>query len=118
MESEFRRAADDPDVKRLFQRKGASSFEYMRVLDRILLIAENVEPVGEPPLCRDEDDRKFLHAAVAGDADYLVTFDNDLLDVGSIVRTAILPPAEALDRLRADGVALSPRPSRRTPSDR
>ncbi len=90
----------------MFQRKGAAAVDYERLLRRIVLIAESVEPLGEPPACRDEDDRKFLHAALFADADYLVTFDEDLLAIGTVGRTPILRPAEAVERLRADGAEI------------
>ena len=48
----------------------------------------------------------FLHAALTGDADYLVTYDDDLLVVGNIGRAVILKPADAVERLKADGVEI------------
>lgn len=41
---------------------------------------------------RDPDDDKFLECAVAGDADYLVSADADLLSLGEIQGIPILDP--------------------------
>ena len=50
----------------------------------ILPFCEVVPVFGPPPdpVCRDLDDNKFLHCAVAATADMIVTGDSDLLDVG------------------------------------
>lgn len=48
---------------------------------------------------RDPDDDKFIHAALAGRADVLISGDGDLLALGAVHGIAILPPARALDLL-------------------
>jgi putative PIN family toxin of toxin-antitoxin system len=45
---------------------------------------------------RDADDDKFVHAALASGAAYLVSGDSDLLDVPRLSRPAILSPGAAL----------------------
>ena len=57
-----------------------------------------VQPTGEPPPCRDEKDRKYLHCAVSGNVDFLVTTDLDLLVQERIASTQIVRPG-ALWRL-------------------
>ena len=47
-------------------------------------------------LCRDPKDHKFLIAALAGSADYIVSGDGDLLDMVSFESIPILRPAEFL----------------------
>ncbi len=47
--------------------------------------------------CRDADDDKFIHTALAAQTPWLVTGDKDLLDVPAIPGLRILPPAAALD---------------------
>lgn len=49
---------------------------------------------------RDADDDKFIHTALAGEADILVSGDRDLLDLGSIGKLRIITPAEAKDLLQ------------------
>jgi uncharacterized protein len=45
---------------------------------------------------RDADDDKFIHAALASSATWLVTGDQDLLVLGTVLGVRILTPAEAL----------------------
>jgi uncharacterized protein len=47
--------------------------------------------------CRDADDDKFLHAALAASATWLVTGDQDLLVLQSVQTVQILSPAAALE---------------------
>jgi uncharacterized protein len=67
--------------------------EYRSILEIIELNCEffNAKPVRG--VCKDPDDDKFIAAALAGDADYLVSGDKYLLDVGSYHRTKIVRPA-------------------------
>ncbi|MBI3370322.1 MAG: putative toxin-antitoxin system toxin component, PIN family [Betaproteobacteria bacterium] len=46
--------------------------------------------------CRDADDDKFIHAALAAKAPWLVTGDQDLLDLPPLPHLRILSPADAL----------------------
>ncbi len=46
--------------------------------------------------CRDSDDDKFIHTALAAEVPWLVTGDRDLLDVPAIANLRILSPADAL----------------------
>ena len=46
--------------------------------------------------CRDADDDKFIHTALAAQAPWLLTGDRDLLDVPVIPNLRILTPVEAL----------------------
>ncbi len=48
--------------------------------------------------CRDADDDKFIHAALAASAPWLVTGDQDLLVLQSVHTVQILSPAAALQR--------------------
>jgi putative PIN family toxin of toxin-antitoxin system len=56
----------------------------------ILQSAEVVEPTQTLEVSRDPKDDKFLAAALAAGADYLVTEDRDLLDLGTYEVTAIV----------------------------
>jgi len=52
------------------------------ILKVIELHSEMIEPVSfSKPVCNDPDDDKFLEAALAADADYVVTGDAALLNV-------------------------------------
>jgi putative PIN family toxin of toxin-antitoxin system len=66
---------------------------------RLFEQAEIVEPVEEIAVCRDQADDKFFACAVAGRADYIVTEDKDILDVGEYRGVRPVSAAEFLDRL-------------------
>ena len=53
-----------------------------------------VLPTTPLPFPRDPKDELFIAAALASDADYLITGDKDLLDEQPLVSTQILRPAE------------------------
>lgn len=52
--------------------------------------------VAVPSYCRDADDDKFIHTALAAQSPWLVTGDRDLLDVPAIPGLRILAPGEAI----------------------
>lgn len=49
---------------------------------------------------RDPDDNAFLECAIAGDAEYLVSGDDHLQDLGSFRETDVVSPAEFVEQLR------------------
>ena len=53
--------------------------------------------------CRDADDDKFIHAALAARAPCLVTGDQDLLSIPPMAHLQILTPAQALEAWRPQG---------------
>jgi uncharacterized protein len=53
----------------------------------------------EIPICRDPFDQSFLHLAIIGQADYLVTGDRDLLVLADFFECPILTSAQFLDVL-------------------
>lgn len=65
---------------------------------------ELVEPlVVSADACRDPKDLPVLGAALAGQAECLVTGDRDLLELKQFQGVAILSPRELYDRLRVRG---------------
>jgi putative PIN family toxin of toxin-antitoxin system len=78
--------------------------------------AEVVEPEVVPAVCRDPDDDLFLACATEGRADFLVTEDKDLLDLGTHQGVRICRPAEFIERLGPGPDELPPvHESRATP---
>lgn len=65
----------------------------------IRLRGELVIPRLKITVCRDPKDDKFLEAARAGNADYIISGDADLLDLAYFEDIPILRPAEFLARL-------------------
>jgi putative PIN family toxin of toxin-antitoxin system len=57
-------------------------------------VTVQVEPSSHPAFPRDPKDEIFIAAALASDADYLITGDKDLLDEQPLDSTQILRPAE------------------------
>jgi predicted nucleic acid-binding protein len=47
-------------------------------------------------VARDPSDTKFLEAAVTGQADWVVSGDKDLLDIGDFESISIIPPRDFL----------------------
>ena len=68
------------------------------------LYAQSVVTEGEltvSVITTDVHDNKFLACAKEGNADYLVTGDDDLLQVNSYQGTRIIPPAAFLSTLKS-----------------
>ena len=73
------------------------------LLERLAPVASHIA-AGEPiRACRDPQDDKFLEAAVGGDADYLVSGDEDLLVLHPFRGIPILPPAAFLKAAETKG---------------
>ncbi len=71
---------------------------YKRKISEFLAATEMVEPRVVAVTIDDEEDIKFLQAAVGGGADILVTNDRHLLDVGEAGGVDIIKPEEAWNR--------------------
>jgi putative PIN family toxin of toxin-antitoxin system len=69
------------------------------LVNLIRLRGELVVPNKKVTACRDQKDDKFLEAAIAAQADCIVSGDADLLDMTPFQETPILRPAEFLARL-------------------
>lgn len=65
--------------------------QYLAILRRE---ADIVTPDNSVEVARDSDDDKFLDVALEGDADYLVSGDDDLLSIDSYEGIAIITPDE------------------------
>jgi len=69
------------------------------LLHDLAAAAEWVEPASVATFSLDPDDDKFVDAALAAKARWLVTGDSDLLTLGQVEDVVILTPAQALRRL-------------------
>lgn len=103
---EYFELARKDGILRLLQRRGVAIAEFADMILEIYGHSEHVTPTGRPPPCRDEDDRKYLHCAVAGRALWLVTRDRDLLDLGMIGDARIVEPLGFIAALEDRSVAL------------
>lgn len=69
------------------------------LINLVRLRGELVIPKQTVTACRDPKDNKFLEAALAGEADSIVTGDNDLLVLHPFEGVDILRPVEFLEKL-------------------
>jgi len=58
-------------------------------------------PVNQPIKCRDPADQSFLDLAVASEAEYLLTRDDDLLELGQVGPSKIRTPEDFLRKFPA-----------------
>ena len=52
-------------------------------------VAIPLQAVPDAPVCRDPDDQMFVELAIAGGADFLISRDDDLLDMRSILNCPV-----------------------------
>jgi putative PIN family toxin of toxin-antitoxin system len=71
--------------------------ERIKFLADFLKDTEFVEITQNFDLCRDKKDNKFIDLTVCGNADYLITGDDDLLILKSFHSTSIITPRQFLD---------------------
>lgn len=84
---------------RLRDKYGLSDEDIRTVLSLILLHGEEVVPQRPLAVCRDPRDDKFLEVALAGQADVLVSGDEDLLALDPFEGLPIRPPRAFLEML-------------------
>ena len=99
IEDEYRSLLHKRKIVRLIARRGVTPDAFARAIQDFCAIAERVTPTGEPPPCREANDRKYLHCAVAARVDYLVTHDLDLLDLRAVDGIPIITPGELTPQL-------------------
>jgi len=69
------------------------------LLHDLASVADWVTPAVTSRHSRDPDDDMFVHAALAGGAELLISGDRDLLDLGQVESVAVMTPTKALDLL-------------------
>ncbi len=84
------------EFERILLHKIKAPRELVREALEILLEAsETVHSTEEiQGICRDRDDDKILACALSAEADYLVSGDRDLLEIGSLEELKIVSPRE------------------------
>ena len=76
-------------------------------LDLITIEAIFVQPQEKIRACRDPDDDMFLEAAVEGRADFIVSGDKDLTDMGEFREIKLVKPTQFYDFLTRDHETLN-----------
>lgn len=78
---------------------GLSDDDLKTIISLILVRGEAVTPTQPITACRDPKDNQFLEAAVAGQAEVIVSGDDDLLALHPFAGIPILQPAAFLQKL-------------------
>jgi putative PIN family toxin of toxin-antitoxin system len=84
---------------RIRRKYGLTEADIRTVVGLLLLRGEAVTPAERITICRDPKDNKFLEVAVAGEADVLVSGDEDLRVLHPFRGIPIVPPVEFLEML-------------------
>ena len=90
---EVRRVLEYPRIR---SRRWMSGEETVHVLERLAESSALLEGKQRLWICRDPADDKFVVAALEGEADYIVTGDADLLDLGKYQDIEIVTPRQLL----------------------
>lgn len=91
---EFLQVARRPKFRKYF-----SSDDLEAILESIDEYADFVHVTTKITACRDPKDNFLLALSIDGSADYLLTGDNDLLDIGNIGSTEILTISNFLQKV-------------------
>ncbi len=76
--------------------------EFQERIRSLFMNASRVEPTQKVFVVKeDPDDNKFLECSLEGKADYLITSDRHLLELGEFARTKICKPTQFLKLQRA-----------------
>ncbi|MBI3353653.1 MAG: putative toxin-antitoxin system toxin component, PIN family, partial [Nitrospirae bacterium] len=78
------------EMKMIIEEEVLPFFEVIEVADKIKRV------------CRDADDDKFIACAVSASADFIVTGDKDLLDIGRRQSVRILGASDFLRILKSE----------------
>ncbi len=88
---EFLEVASRPKFKKYF-----TLMDLEELLIQMQEHAEFVEVISQVELCRDQKDNFLLSLAKDGKADYLITGDKDLLEIGQLENTPIITISQFL----------------------
>ncbi len=70
------------------------------IIDSIIQVCEMVKPIEKVDILKDDpDDNKILECAIAGNSDYIVSQDKDLLELKEFRGIKIVNPKEILNIL-------------------
>lgn len=86
--AELRRVLEYPRLAKVIHHGGA------QLADLVAASGVVVVPNRVLTVVHDDDDNRVLEAAIAGAADYIVSGDTDLLDLGSFQGIPIIAPGE------------------------
>jgi hypothetical protein len=82
-----------PRIKRKYQLTDNAITTFVNLL---VELGERVQPERKVEICRDPDDNRVIEAALAGNAEFVVTGDEDLLVIGRFETIRFITPHEFL----------------------
>lgn len=82
-----------PKLQKFLMESGRNS---KQLIEKIILMSESVEPDTKAEVCRDKKDNKFIECALAANADYLVSGDDDLLCLKELENIKIVKTSQIL----------------------
>ncbi len=84
------------EVKRVLEKKIRLPKKFIKeIADYLKDVTEIVEPEAvDPSVCRDRDDTLIIGTALEGDAEIIITGDDDLLDLKQYRKVKIMTPRE------------------------
>lgn len=89
------------ELVEVFQRKKFDRYSTQEdrttFLEKILNASQSYTIHNPVEICRDPKDNKFLDVALASNAEFIITGDEDLLVLESIGQTAIITPKAFID---------------------
>lgn len=98
IEAEYLDVLGRPELVRKYRMVASRD---LATIEMQLATATVVAPSHEPAVCRDPADDKFLAAAIAGSAQFIVSEDRDLLDLGPYENIQIVTAGDFLRMLNA-----------------
>lgn len=93
--SEFTKVIQRPKFRTI------SQISIQQLVRDITINGEKIDIKETLKVCRDPKDDMFLELAVNGNADYLITGDNDLLSLNPFREIMILTPNDFLEKVKS-----------------
>jgi len=96
---EFLEVIQRPELRAKY--RSLAKIDIRQILD-LVSSAEMVQIHAIPPVVRDPSDDMFIATAIAGNADFIVSEDKDLLSLGSSVAIQVINTAKSLQLLEGN----------------
>jgi len=84
----------DDAIRKPYPEKRIVRADYENLVSKLRTVAELIDVHSTVDICRDPNDNFLLALAKDGNADYLITGDNDLLILGEFGKTKIVKLSE------------------------
>jgi putative PIN family toxin of toxin-antitoxin system len=86
-------------------KEAGTPYKWRNNLEKVLKrVTFSIEPPDFSGVSRDPKDDPIISAAVNGNCSYLITNDNDLLELGGTQKMVIIKPSDFLQLIKANGI--------------